>query len=219
MDAILYFHHRGLTEPTTRKHLALARAFNPHDEVIPLSYPEHSPDSYHQQKNHFDELAYDWFIRTNPKHERIVLLEWDSLCLQPFKDFYGDAYNKKAVGSVIVKPWSDELTQTICGGFEIRQREWTFFTQNRSAELYPYLRGIVPVSCAMFAHDAFFNMCEIWKTNREAYDQLGCECRLGTLACHAGYEPQPIRSDCQKYVSCQDVNIDQGPRVYHRVRT
>lgn len=217
MDAIYFIYHRGLTDPVTRKHLALVRAMNPDDEVIPLSFPSHSPDSYHWQTANHDLLMFDYFDTHHPKHEHHWLIEWDTFCTQSFREFAGESYHKKVIGSQIVYPWSDEIMETNMDGFNIRQRDWHWFSENKSPELHPYLRGIVPASVVMMSHDALFGMNQLLRTV-PAFKHLSCEARLGTLACMAGFEPQSIRTDCQKFVSSRDVDIGQGKGCFHRCR-
>lgn len=217
MDAILFTHHHALNEPVTRKHLALLRALNHGHAVIPLSFGHSAPESKEFQRHNHDILMWRWFAETNPHYERYFLIEWDCFCTQSLREFFGDSYHKKIVGSQIVRPWSSEPIENEADGFSIPQRQWWWFTQNESADLYPFLRGIVPASVVMFSHDAMFDASQLMLTV-PALLKLQCECRLGTLAAMSGREPEPIGPDCQKWISCKDVDIDQGPGIYHRCR-
>lgn len=216
MDALLYFHHLPLHESTTRKHLALLRSLNPDAEVVPLCFDNGRGTPEWQWKN-FDMLAFEWFERENPKHERIFFFEYDCLCMQSVKEFYGPAYHRPAVASIVVKPWSYEIIPGSYGE-PIMMKNWHWFTQCESGDLYPYLRGMVPVCGSMFRHDVFFSMNQLLKANGPAFEPLLSEARLGTLACMAGHEPERIRPDCHKFLHSGDVDITQGPGCYHRVR-
>jgi hypothetical protein len=216
MDAILYLHHLPLTEAVTKKHCVLLKALNRDAEVIPLKF-ENCNESSEWQWENGDILVYEWFLRENPKHERFFIIEFDTFCSQSLKDFYGDSYNKKVVGSMIIRPWSDNIAPLDKTGFEQRERDWDWFGRNRSPLLYPFLRGIVPMSGVMLSHEALFNMVQLWKTVPD-FKQLQNECRIGTLAAMAGYEPEQIRTDCWKYIHAANVEIDHGPGVYHAVK-
>lgn len=212
MDAILFLHFLPLYEPVSRKHLALIRALNPDAEVIPLKFDEDRETPEWRWQN-ADLLALEWFDRVQPKHERIFILEADTFCSQSLREFYGASYDKSAVGSLIVHPWSNAEMP----GEHGTMRGWEWFSMSDSAELYPYLRGMVPLCGCMFRHDVFFNMVQQWRTNRALFDPLMSELRMGTLAAMCGFEPTPIRTDCHQYISFKDVQIDRGPGVFHRV--
>jgi hypothetical protein len=217
MDAILFIHHKGLRDRVTRKHHALLRDLNPGCEVIPLSFDTHSPDTYQWQRENHDVLMYEWFAKEKKQYDHYWMVEWDTLCTQSLRHFFGDSYHKKAVASMVVRPWSNDILPTDIPGYAQRQRDWYWFEGCQSPELHPFLRGMVPASCVMFSHECLFNMVELWKTV-PAFKHLQGECRLGTLAAMAGFEPQEIRPDCHKWISAQDVDIDQGPGCYHRCR-
>lgn len=161
-----------------------------------------------------DHLIYEYFERENPRYDRYWIIEYDTFCSMPLKEFYKDVYDNPVAGSIIVKPWSDEQIPDR-GGI---MRQWHFFTHNTSPEIYPYLRGILPVCGTMLRRDALFNIVQLWKSVREI-DKLNCECRLGTLAAMAGYEPVQIRPDCHKFISFVDVAVRNEPGIYHRCRS
>ena len=215
MDAILFIHHLSLNESTTRTNLALVRAMNPDCEVFTLSFDKNRETPKWQWKN-CDVLVYEWFEITHPKHDRYFILEWDCFCTQSMRAFYGGSVDYNAAGALVIQPWSDETILTQHGEPQT-MRDWHWFAHNTSAELYPYLRGITPICGSMFSHDCLFNMVQLWKTNL-AFDRLFSECRMGTLAAMAGYEPRQIRQDAPHFLHSGDVQIDHGPGVYHRVR-
>ena len=215
MDAIIFAHHLPLNVGVTRRHLALIRSLNRDCDVIPLKFAE-GRESPHWQWANCDLMLLEWFDQNQPKHNRFYFIEADTFCTMPLKEFYGSAYDRPAVGSVIVKPWSDDLIEGTREPQRMRDFEW--FKGNTSGELYPYLRAFTPSCGAMFSHDALFNMVQIWKTVR-GFERLFSEVRLGTLACMAGYEPAQIRPDCAKFISPRGVDIDQGPGIYHSVKT
>lgn len=216
MDAVLFLHHLPLHEPTTRKHLALLRALNPRDEVIPLKFEEGRGTPEWQWKN-ADTLVFDWFERMSPKHDRFVFLEWDCFCTMPLKEFYGKAYDRPAISSIVVKPWSSEIIPGTRGEPQ-RMKDWHWLSGSESPELYPCLRGMVPLCGCMFRRDTMFDAHQIWRENRGLFDPLFSELRLGTLAAMSGREPERIRSDCHTFIHSGDVDYDRGPGCYHRVR-
>jgi hypothetical protein len=216
MDAILFIHHKPLNEPVTKKHLILFKAFNRDSEVVPLAF-ESGRETVEWRQRNTDLLMYEWFERSDSHHERVFVVEWDTFPTCSLREFFGCSYDKSVVGATIVRPWSNEVMMLDKGGFSQRQRDWHWFVHNESAELHPFLRGIVPASVVMFSHDALFNMVQLFKTV-PAFKNLQNECRMGTLAAMAGYEPVEIRPDCARWINCADVEIDQGPGIYHRVR-
>jgi hypothetical protein len=215
MDAILFLHHRHLRDPVTCKHLALIRALNPGSEVIPLCFELNRETPQWQWRN-CDLLALEWFDREQPKHERFFILEWDCFCSQPLKEFYGAAYERPVVASVVVNPWSTAMVPGEAGE-TFRMRDYPHFQANESGELYPHLRGLLPVCGVMLRHEVFFNMVQLWKTVA-GFDRLFSEARLGTLAVMAGCEPEVIRPDCWKYIFSKNRDFSLGPGVYHRIQ-
>ena len=216
MDAILFTHYKPLSDPVTRKHLILFKALNPDAEVIPLKFEAGRNDSDWQWRN-CDLLVYEWFTRTNPKHERIFIFEWDTFCTMPVKEFYGEAYNYAATAANIVKPWLDDKMPTDNPLGQETMRTWLWLPQNCSEEIRPYIRGMVPTCGSMFSNEALRGMVELWKTV-DGFADLFCECRLGTLACMAGYEPRQISPEAKKFLAFYDVGMETVRGIHHRVR-
>ena len=216
MDAILFLHHRPLSDPVTMKHRILLETMNPDAELIPLCF-ETGRETPEWQWENCDILIFEWFDKVKPEHDRFFIFEWDVFCTQSLKEFYGDAYDKKSVGSVIMRPWDWSPIPSIDGEPRGMRKNWHWFNSNRSKFLYPFLRAIVPVCGAMFHREVLSKMVELWKTERD-FDRVFCECRLGTLSCMAGYEPEEINEGCYKSLSICDVSIASKPGIYHRVR-
>ena len=167
MDAILFFHRASVMRTRLAARMMLLDVLNPSVDLMPLAGN--------------DEMAYQWFDSANPKHDRFFLISSDVVCSQPLRERFGDAYHRKfSHHGRVVLPWSNELFEGT------PERDWEQFEDSDAAELYPYLRGIVPASMVMFSHDALFNCVQIWKT-KPAFKNLKSELRIGTLACMAGY--------------------------------
>lgn len=213
MDAILFLHHHPLYEAVMARHLALLKALNPNAEVVPLCF-EPDRETRDWQWRNCDVLIYEWFIQVQPEHERFFIIEFDTFCTMPLKEFYGSAYDKPAVGSVIVLPWSHEPVL----GYGQPMREWHWFSHGDTPRLYPFLRGLCPVCGAMFSRKCLAKMSSIYFSNREV-DRLHAECRLGTLACMAGYEPERIREDSHLFILSKDLAPHQDRGIWHRVKT
>lgn len=215
MDAILFLHHLPLHEPLTRKHLVLMRALNPTCEVVPLCF-ESGRNTPLWQWSNADILALEWFDANHPKYERYFLLEYDTFCTQSVREFYVGVYDKAVACAMVINPWSNDIVPGPIGE-QVQMRDWYWFRQNTNPDLYPYLRGLWPLTGVMLRHDSFYNMVQLWKSRRDL-DHLFSECRLGTLAVMSGHEPVAIRPDCQRFMCAGDVNMDQGPGIYHRVK-
>lgn len=217
-DIILFHHHKPLDEPVTKRHLVLFKSLNPNCDVLPQRFKgDGARMSVDWQRHNHDLPMYDWYDRERPVFYRLFLVEYDTFSTTSLRDFFGPAYVKKSAGATIIRPWSDEVVPTDCHGFKQRQRDWHWFTENRSEKLHPFLRGMTPASVVMFAHETLHGMNELYRTVPEFKD-MHCELRMGTLSAMAGYEPSEIRPDCWKFIHSNDVDIDQGPGVYHRVR-
>jgi len=168
MDAILFLHRADFAQPWTRAYLDHLAALNPGAEIVPL----HGTS---------DELVYQWFERANPKHDRFFLDSSYSWRAPSMRELYGDDYHKKfATFGRIIRPWSSDAFEGT------HERYWPQFEDSDSAELYPYLRGIVPATVVMLSHDAIFNFNQLYKSI-PAFKAMQPELRLGTLACMAGY--------------------------------
>lgn len=216
MDAILYIHHLPLNEGITQRHAMLLKTLNSGARVIPLSFYDGRPRPMlapNEQFFHFDTLIYEWFLREKPKFDRYFLIEWDLFCTAPLKEFYGAAYDRPCVGSIIARPWSRDILLE----HDFAERDWHFFTHGNTPGLYPFLRGIIPSCGAMFSHECLEIMSLIWSENREV-DRLICEVRMGTMACMAGFEPERIREDAHLFISPKDVTPKQSRGVWHRVK-
>ena len=167
MDAILFFHRASVMRTRLAARMMLLDVLNPSVDLMPLAGN--------------DEMAYQWFDSANPKHDRFFLISSDVVCSQPLRERFGDEYHRKfAHHGRVVRPWSNEPFDGT------PDRDWEQFEDSDTAELYPYLRGIVPVTVVMLSHDAIFNFTQLYKSI-PAFKAMRPELRLGTLACMAGY--------------------------------
>jgi len=230
MDSILFLHHKPLDSGITGKHLALLKTLNPDMVVIPISFMDKIKHkaawnhSDHWRSSNQDILIYEWFEREQPKFERYFLIEWDTFCTQPLKEFYGTSYHRSCVGAAIVNPESGDFIP----GQKVRMKDWKWFSFPVSPCLRKFARGIVPTSGTMLSHDALSGMVSVYR-NYSSFkqmqaenqvgdlDQMQNECRVGTLASMAGFEPERIREDAHLFLFPSLITQHQELGIWHKV--
>jgi len=207
---VLFLHH--MDNDLTRYHAELILKFNPTVTIVPLTFrggldgaicPIPEPFKLSQWKN-ADLLIYSWF---RSKHyvaaERYIIVEYDTLCAASFEDFYGAV-------------WDEPVAAASVFNLE-RQPGWRWFWDMRDQTPYRNkLAGMSPLSGILFSHAALAAISELAKD--PIYAPLYCECRIGTLARTAGYNPVRIRPDIAKYISWQR-RQPNGPGIWHSVKT
>lgn len=166
-----------------------------------------------EQWRNADLLVYDWFARTNPGYDRYFIIEWDTFCTMSLKEFYGAAYDQPAVGATVIRPWSMDPVP----GYGQPMREWHWFTHGNTPDIYPFLRGIIPLCGAMFSRDAMTGMVKSYSEIRDV-DRLHCECRIATLARLAGFEPSRINDEAHLYISPKKIEMKETRGVWHPVK-
>jgi hypothetical protein len=207
---VLFLHH--MDNDLTRYHAELISQYNPMATLVPLTFrggidgaicPVQEPFRLNAWKN-ADLLIYNWYWS---KHyiaaERYIIIEYDTLCAMSFEEFYADVWNESVAAAIT---------------FTYQQKPaWRWFCEIRDQSPYRgKLAGLSPLSGLLFSHAALAAISELAKD--PLYASLYCECRIGTLARTAGYNPVRIRPDIAKYISWQRRH-PTSPGIWHSVKT
>ena len=214
----LFLHHLPLDTGATLKHHQEAQKHCP--TVVPLSFQTVKVSKEGWRGAYYvDILVYEWFRQTQPNHERYFLMEYDTEMTMPPKEFYCGEWDKPIVGSVIIHPLSDA---PVTLNYPTKQRDWGWFWiwlktelgEAEYAKLKPNLRGITPISGILLSHEALSAMTKLF-FDTPWMSGVFCECRIGTLAKLAGYEP--VSGTTSKNIWCDFVSPN-GPGIWHKVR-
>lgn len=189
-------------------HIERFQRFNPEADVAPVSLasqpipsgwpyickpPPHAWEYGPRMSDEWygcDLLLYR-FYELHPGYKKYLFVDWDVYCNQGVREFLGTSYHEDVVGGTLVHPDKDE--PLIPGGWEI-QKDWCWFKypfEGEGAmyceEFTPTLRGIVPAGFVLFSNRALAGMLK--EMMHPIYRRMFCECRMGTAANRAGFEP------------------------------
>lgn len=219
---IVYGYHGTMTAVMT-KHFNLFKQHNPEADVMPVSFKTQPiPADWStglklvNESLECDLMLYRFF-ELNPGYDKYLFAEWDVYCNQSVRDFIGAAYDKDAVGATVVYP--DKL-ETVVPGYPTKQKDWghfwsTFTSDNAQylEEFRPSLRGIIPAGFTLFSNRALAAI--LLELRHPAYQRMFCECRLGTAATRAGYEPVSYDpGNAHKKVWCE-YREPNGTGIFH----
>jgi len=209
---VLYLHHAD--DDLTNFHYEMIKKSNPTVPIVPLTFKLGMRNSVAMSINlpknqnnsewrNCDMLVYEWF-RSDLRimAERYLILESDTLCNMPIKEFYSDVWNKAASGAKIQTPQSNP--------------KWRPFFEARQLKLgEQHLQGITPLCGILLSFEALDSITKLAKDR--CLDLLHCELRIGMLLSRAGYAAESI-SDCiDQYISCF-MQIPIGPGIWHKIK-
>ena len=218
---ILFIHHTD--DAVTQNHLALMEKLNPGTPVVPLAFTkglthaklmpnivlpakaanQEPHGNFNSQWFHLDRLLYEWFLSPDRiEADRYLLLEWDTFCTVPAKEFYKPCWDKPAAGAQI---------------HQFSNAGWTWFQSFDWRKRYgKHLNGISPTCGVMFSHKALNDVATLAKD--PAHHDLFCETRLGTMLSMTGHQPSVIFPGVSKYIACV-WRKPRGDGIWHSVKT
>lgn len=205
---ILFMHHRA--DELTRRHFQLLREHNPYP-VIPLhagqrEHLEHAVDTgalADVWRN--SDLGYlNWFRRRPFDAERYLWLEYDTFANLPVREFYGEVWQRDAVGAQVKSP--------------ARNRDWCWFSERGLLphELRAHCGGLSPLSGILLSHRAMTVLA-----HAAPMPSVFCEFRVGTLLQAGGVELTqlpPERGATIDWTSSSFVFDPTKPGIYHPVK-
>lgn len=206
---ILFLHH--VDDDLTRHHARLIQELNPEAVFVPLAFQHGFTNAAHPIKQHVDNqwrntdrLIYQWFSSSQRiESERYWIVEYDTLCLAPVKDFYAEVWDE-AVSCARVLTLEDSP-------------DWCWFQEiPNPMEFNNCLLGMSPVCGILLSYAALAKMSEL--SANLLFDPLFCECRIGTLARSCGFFPRLIRQDIDDFISWQP-RLPTKVGIWHSVKT
>jgi hypothetical protein len=212
---IVFTHYRN--DDTTRYHLELLRRLNPFPVVAVCNECSDCVDgavdvhllskrwSDEDKWTSADSILYRWFLHGGVRAQRYLMLEWDTLATAPVKEFFGELWDRDAVGTSV------KLHET--------HPEWQWFREQMHL-LPPTLRqhaaGIVPFNGLLLSHRALSAVVDA-----DPPPGIFCELRIGTLLRSAGFEMAEYPPEKQRMNSFHPLNISFDgitPGIYHPIR-
>jgi hypothetical protein len=212
---IVFTHYRD--DEITRTHLDLIRRLNPYPVVaVCNASPERVEGaidvdllskrwSTEEKWTSADGMLYRWFLHGGVRAQRYLILEWDALATMPVKEFFGDLWDKDAVGASVKSHESHP--------------EWFWFrTQIHllPPALRPHAAGIVPFNGLLLSHRALSAV-----VNADPPPGLCCELRIGTLLRSLGIEITEYPPEKRRMNSFHPDNITYDgvtPGLYHPIK-
>jgi len=218
---IFFLYHGDIESGINAIHSAAIRAHAPDCELIPLSFKTTSVASEQaraSERENIDVLVWSYCQNQELTCKRYLVVESDTLVTQHPREFFGGHWDKDVVGSVIVNP--NSLKQIIPN--YIYPTEWFWFwkgIENEYQTHHTIMRGMIPVF-GLFSQRAIKDMTDTYFST-PWINKCFCECRLGTLASLAGYEPVSFDSNTAhtKVWAGPYPVVVKGPGIWHPVKT
>ena len=204
---ILFLHCAD--DAVTQAHLAIIQKLNPGVPVVPLAFKTGLPEAklfttIDRQYKNSDRLLYEWFQSPDMiMADRYVILEWDTFCTVPVKDFYKPCWDKPAAAAQI-----HSIAKDPC---------WLWFHNSKWQARYgKNLCGLSPTCGVMFSHAALNDVATL--AHDPAHQDLYSEVRLGTMLAMTGHQPAVIFPGVSKYIACV-WRKPRGDGIWHSVKT
>jgi predicted O-methyltransferase YrrM len=209
---ILYLHHAD--DDLTRYHHGLIRYTNPTTPIVPLTFNKGLGNAIRMpaslihgepraEWHNVDQLVYRWFgSDSRIDAERYLILESDTHCNIPVRDFYATVWDMPASGA---------LVQTL----DENTRLGIFAGVPDPPSYNGAILALTPVCGTMLSYDALSAISPLAQDS--LYASLFSEVRLGTMLGAAGFSPVPIFPSVNKYISWAR-RVPIAPGIWHAVK-
>jgi hypothetical protein len=211
---ILFMHHH--VDRVVMNHLSRIRLHNPDAVVATISAGTPLPGGYtvdptprlkwlHSilMKHSGDRLVCSWFLQRKEICDKWWIVEWDTFCNIPARDYYRPMWNFPFVASSVRLPH--------------REPEWWWFTRaKRMPETYkPFMTGIVPFM-SLLSEDALKATCTMLLENPLTVGNS--ELRFATAATRCGYPPCGYSPPNDQITWMEWKYLPPNPTIVHPVK-
>jgi hypothetical protein len=121
----------------------------------------------------------------------------------PIIEFYREVWDAPLAGAAVVDI--------------VRNPDWHWFKEIKNPNKYGgFLCGVVPLSGILFSREVLEIIAR--QADDPLYKPLISECRIGTLAKRAGYQPRQISSNAADYITWSP-RTPTHPGIWHPVKS
>ena len=211
---ILFLHHH--VDRVVTNNLRNIRLHNPDAVVVTISAGTPLPGGYtidptpqlkwlHSalMQRSGDRLVCSWFLQRKEVCDKWWIVEWDTFCNMPFRDYYRPVWNFPFVASSVRLPH--------------REPEWHWFAKAKKIpESYkPFMTGIVPF-ISLLSEDALKATCTMLLENPLVAGNS--ELRFATAASRCGYVPCGYSPPNDQITWINWKTLPDKPTIVHPVK-
>lgn len=210
MELCILFLHHGDNE-LSRFHANRFNKLNPRAALVPLTFNTGIPGAIRpiaarveaEEWRNVDRLIYQWFQSLNAvAAERYLIVEYDTLCTIPVREFYREVWDAPLAAATIQTP-------------EANPDWWWFRNISDPGRYNGNLAGLIPLSGVLMSRAVLAAIAPL--ASGPLYDSMNCECRVGTLAKTVGFTAKKIRPNASDYIS-SNPRFPTGPGIWHSVK-
>lgn len=217
---ILFIHHKKC--PVTLYHYEQFLKFHENDndiKIVPITYPQHKNDcienSYIANNLHYfrknekavfhrirknnpydlDCLIWDYVLFSGEKADKIIIMEWDVLCRQNIKEFYGELLNFPLIGNEVRLNLKEH-----------KQKNWHWLKEKVTVssefinKYEQYITSLTPTCGIIIDWELAVKNALLVKENPNEFNNIHNELAIGTLSKINKVDPTDFKNVKKKMI-------------------